>query len=534
MDELIPAIEAEGLRFRYPSGDRDVVGPVDLRVEPGEFVLLTGPTGCGKSTLLRLLAGLPQRHGSGRWTGTLSILGHDPASLPPRRRVEILGLVAQEPGDQLVTSSVREELAFALRARGRNEGEVEVAVADWLHRLGLAALADRGPARLSGGQQQRTCIAAALSAGAALVLLDEPLAQLDPEGAREVLEALSQLSRSGVTVVIVEHRIEISLGVVSRVLLMDEGRIVSDRPAGEPDLPSMRRLGLSVPPLLELASHLGIAAESLSWAPVPAVEALPDRAVGGCSGLHAGYGGDGPPVLKGIDLEVRAGERLAILGANGSGKSTLLRLLAGEQGPLAPKRRAGSCWLGGVAVSVPQDPDLALWSRTVRDELAYGPRERRLDSDAVTQRVAQVGDALGLSRWMDRAPQALSRGQRLRTAVAAALTCQPAILLLDEPTAGQDGAHVDALFRSLDALDPEIALVFATHDLDLVLRRATRVLVLIDGRLACDGAPAEVLHPPPPGSALVLSAYAAFCLDRGLPLLDPSALLALQWPGGAP
>lgn len=496
---------------------------MDFTLRAGERVLLTGPTGCGKSTLLRLLAGLLQRHGQGTFSGTIRVDGHDPASAPPRQRVRLLGFVSQEPHDQLVTGTVGDELAFAMGAAGHETSAINAALPALRDHAGLPVPLQHSTQALSGGQTQRLVTGAALSAGAELLLLDEPLAQLDPAGAQSLLARLSVLADQGVTVIIVEHRLEAVLPHMDRLLVMDAGQLVTDAPAsalaaGLPLLGSLRKLGLSIPGMLDLTDRLGHAPEATAFAPPPTTAPRPTGPVlFDAVGLRHRYDGADTDAVAGIDLRVHAGERIALLGGNGAGKSTLLRMLAARK--------------EAVTVAVPQDPDLSLFCASVREELAYGPQEARLPPPAVAARIEHAAAALSVSGLLDRAPQSLSRGQRMRTAVAAAVACQPALLLLDEPTAGQDHEQIERMMAALSDLLDDGALIFATHDVDLALRHATRAVVLDQGRIVADGPPATALQDLEAGLPVVLPPLAAFCQRAGLPLLDAATLARAARPG---
>jgi len=518
-------LQARGAGYRYPSAQEAAVTGVDLEVDAGQVVLVTGPTGCGKSTLLRLCAGLLGRHGQGEVLGAVAVAGREPASTSPARRVASLGFVSQVPSDQLVTGTLGDEVAFGLESAGWTADRMEQRVAELLLLLGLPAEPSRSVRALSGGQQQRLVVASALAGGAPLLLLDEPLAQLDPVGAQRLLQRLRALADDGVAVVVVEHRLEACWPVLDRVVVLDDGRVVCDAAVDEVPLGVLRGLGLTVPGLLDLADRVGdlalVEARAHSVAPVSDHSEI--RPLGPI--LQAGpltwcWPGASARALVDAALILRPGDRVAIVGANGSGKSTLLGALSGHLD-------AGAVQCDGRIVHVPQDPDLALFCDSVLEELAYGPREQRLGPGEVAARVARSASALSLEDLLDRAPQALSRGQRLRVAVGGALACQPTILILDEPTSGQDHDQVERMMRALRLALADRALVFATHDLDLALRHANRVIVLDEGRVIEDGLPAEVLAALPERLPLRLPPLAAHCLAQGWPLLSAEALAEL-------
>jgi energy-coupling factor transport system ATP-binding protein len=529
------SLTLKGAGYRYPSASGATVENIDLELISGEIVLLVGPTGCGKSTLLRLAAGLLQRHGHGQVQGTIRVQGADPATLPPAERAAQLGFVCQEPGDQLVAATVADELAFGMESARLEPAEMERRIPVLLEKVGLDVEADRATTALSGGQTQRLVVGAALAVDARLLLLDEPLAQLDPAGARDLLAQVRQLADAGMAALIVEHRLEACMGVVDRIVIMDQGRILRSDPIaawspGGEAIEVARRLGLTLPGLLDLedrrqrdatpSANASTTSPSPSSGPSSSLGKGPEEGQGEVLGsgtdLRHRYPGTTEDALAGVDFTLRTGERVALLGGNGTGKSTLLKRISGEiRGPIfAPGRRV---------VAVPQDPDLALFSTTVAEELAYGPREHGMD---VAAQVAASAAALSVDTLLDRAPQALSRGQRLRVAVAAALSCAPDLLLLDEPTSGQDHDQVEHMMLALRDALADGALVFATHDVGLALRHATRVIVLAAGRVVADGSPVEVLGALPTDGPLVLPPLARHCLDLGLAPMTAAQLAA--------
>lgn len=457
------------LSYTYPGADTPSVSDADLSLAAGEILLLTGPTGCGKSTLLRAAAGLAGRHGQGVLTGEILLCGTDPAAMAPAERVRRLGFVAQEPQDQLVASTVGDELAFAMESARQDPQAIAERLPELLAQVGLEVELERATLALSGGQTQRLVCGAALAAGAEVLLLDEPLAQLDPIGARTLMRRLRELADQGLSVLIVEHRLEATLPFADRVVLMADGHIHSraatvDGGLGPEQHQAALKMGLSVPG---------------QDPPNPAQAQPVGPLVLDPGSLHHRYWGSEQDALVPTSFILHAGERVALLGPNGAGKSTLLGLLTGQLGPERP----------GV-VGVPQDPDLCLFCSTVAKEVAYGPVDQRVpDAQLRTQSAMQ---ALSVDDLAHRAPHALSRGQRLRVAVAAALSCAPRVLVLDEPTSGQDHEQVEQMMQALREALKDGALVFATHDVDLALRHATRVLVLEQGAVVAQGSPADL------------------------------------------
>lgn len=528
------AVLLRGAGYRYPGAAEQAVRGVDLRVEPGELLLLTGPTGCGKSTLLRLAAGLLARHGSGERTGEVIVAGADPAAVQAAERARTVGFVSQVPDRQIVTGTQGDEVAFALESAGWAAADIEARVGELLARFGLPTDPERSPEALSGGQRQRLVVAGAVAARPPVLLLDEPLAHLDPGAAEHLVALLRSLAGDGAAVVVVEHRLDALLDVADRVAVMEGGELRAVTSAGEVDLGLLRRLGLAVPGMRDLRDRLSDRPEPLRRTAAQDGGSAEDRG-GGPDGAATQDGGGphpsdasillragpltwryapGPPALDAVHLTLRAGERVALIGANGSGKSTLLRALVQElaAGPV-----------DGRALDVPQDPDLALFCPSVRQELAYGPREQRLLPAQIQERIQRAAAALSIAELLDRPPHALSRGQRLRVAVAAALTCEPAVLLLDEPTAGQDRQQVEAMLTG--ATSPDRALVFATHDLELALRFADRLIWLQDGAIHHQGPPSRILPLLPATGPLRAPPLAAWCAAQGLPPLTVDELV---------
>lgn len=508
-------LQLRDVRYQHPTAERSAVSGVTGAVDAGELVLLTGPTGCGKSTLLRLAAGLLQRHGRGHFGGEVRVDGADPAHLGPAQRVRQVALVGQDPDDQRIAATVGDEIAFAAESGGLPAEEVDRRVGALAAALELPGGAGRAVTALSSGQRQRLSVAAALSAGAGLLLLDEPLAHLDPASAGALVRRLRALADAGTAVLVVEHRLEPFWSVADRVWVMEGGTLVADAPPVDVPVPLLRRLGLSLPAALAVEAAWNTPPEPKDEAPARGESVLEANEV------SVRY--EGALVLD-VSLALRAGERVALVGPNGAGKSTLLRALTGETD--AQVRHAGRL------VAVPPNPDLGLFCPTVAEELGYAARELGLADAPARERA--LAEAFSLGGLLDRPPQALSRGQRLRVAVAAALAAEPAIFLLDEPTAGQDLDQVERLMAAVTRTMAGGALVFATHDLALAHRHATRVVVLDHGRIVVDDEPAEALAAAAEAGLLPLPPLFAACRVLGIPFGAPGAVAVALRARGLP
>lgn len=543
-------ISVEGLAFTYPGRSAPTLRGVELEIREGEFVLITGPTGCGKSTLLKALNGIIPWESAGRMEGRVLIRGADTRSVGQARLCQKVGLVFQSPDDQLFATVVEDELAFGLENLRVPREEIGRRIRDALEMVDLGGMLARPTAALSGGQKQRVAIAAVLAMRPRILALDEPLSQLDPVGAAEVLGLLLDLNRRhGVTVVLVEHRVHEVAEMVDRIVVMADGAIALDASPREAfgKLELFRTYGLRVPETVELFSRLG-------WPerPLSAAEALPllrerremsrGREAGaghatrpssvavrlgpGCPQTnqrpHHTYSANGQPlvveaenihfvyqrgsskVLEDVGLAVRRGEVVALMGTNGSGKSTLLMhlcaLLKPNSGTVRVLGRVlnglNAYALAGAVGVVFQNPDLMLFSDAVREEVAYGPRNLGLPQLQVEGRTNEALAAMSISDLSEDSPLALSRGQRLRAAVASVLSMHPRLLLLDEPTTGQDKVHIETMMDHLTAEASRPTLVFCTHDVLTACRYADRIATMSGGRVVAVGSPRQVLTDP--------------------------------------
>jgi energy-coupling factor transporter ATP-binding protein EcfA2 len=492
-----PVVSADRFAYSYPDAGRSL-HDVSLEIEPGTFTVLAGLSGSGKSTLLRAMCGLvPHFHG-GEASGELVVGGLDVREHGPGELAAVCGTVFQEPETQVVMGGVRAELELPLEHRGEPPAALARAVEETALALGVGHLLERRTDTLSGGELQRVALAAAMVHGPELLLLDEPTSQLDPVAGDELVWLLRRLNEDwGTAVVVAEHRLERCLPAADRVIALVEGRVACDAPPGDflawaaesmPALatPAARLFslaGLPGRPASVKEARAGLRDAGLTPTPKwvkPPVENTRSRwwRRSRTSPALALRGiwleiGDGPTVLRGLDLELLPGERVALMGRNGAGKSTLLRLAKGLAEPTRGRvDRAG---------------DVALLLQTPGDYLIH---EHAVD-DAGAAGVA----AAGLAGRERANPRDLSGGERQRLALEVVLAGgQCAAVLLDEPTRGMDRAHKDGLAERIGELAAAgAAVVVATHDTEFAASFADRVVLLGQGVVIGDGRPAEVL-----------------------------------------
>ena len=504
----------DAVRYQYPRATVAALDGLSWTIEEGAFALVIGRSGSGKSTVLRCLNGLVPHFSGGRFGGSVAIDGQDTRRHGPRDLAGTVGFVFQDPETQLFTDRVDDELAFGLEQRGVSPLTMRKRVEEVLDLLGIAHLRARAPSTLSGGERQRVAIAAALATQPRLLVLDEPTSQLDPWGAEEVLAALQRFNEDlGLTVVLAEHRLERVLGHVDTVRLLRAGEEPIDgtpremvgwlEPAALPPVAALgQALGWEEPPLTikEARRHPALAAlrTRLAASAQPARHIPPGKPVVALDGLEVEV--EKRAVLRDVSLTVREGEFVALMGRNGSGKTTLLRALLG----FLPARRGHVCVegvdrtggdpadLGGAVGYVPQQPGSLFFQERLIDELRYTARQRGIggvDGDHL-----ELLERLGLGWAAERHPRDLSGGERQRAALATILAGRPRALVLDEPTRGMDPWHKRELLRLLRQVRSEgVAIVMATHDVEMVAEAADRVVLLGDGLVVADGTPAEVL-----------------------------------------
>jgi energy-coupling factor transporter ATP-binding protein EcfA2 len=553
----MPDIRIDKVTFTYAGASEPVLRTLDLVIPEGEFVLLTGPSGCGKSTLALALAGLIPSRVAGHLRGSVYFGADNVSTMDIHKVSQHIGIVFQNPDNQLVQQTVEEEAAFGPENLALPQAEIAQRVEESLTYTGMQGMRYEQIYALSGGQKQRIAISATLAMRPKVLVLDEPTSDLDPLGTREVLNVLHMLNKQyGMTIVLVEHKVDEVIPWVDRVLLMDRGRIVVDSPPHNAfsDLSLWNALGVSVPQVVALASALPeVFQGALPVSVEEALAALRNTHYAKMLVQHSqhepevrkstvtqpilnwervGLAYGAKQVLDDIHLKILPEEWVAIIGPNGSGKTSLASLAVGFQAPTHGTIRFKDRIIKPGNISrraeniayLFQAADNMLFGATVEKEFLFGVKHGRKNQvDTATmlslQQLLKMTDLVN-----DRAtnPFHLSHGQRKRLAIAVLLMRQPEVLILDEPTTGQDEGHARAFLQFLQTLrqSGKFTYVMISHHMLAVARYASRVVVLKDGRILMDGAPEYVfarrnelalcgILPPP-----IAELHARLCEDR--------------------
>lgn len=515
-DPRSPLVEVEHLTFRYRRATEPAIRDVSLTVSAGEVVLIAGPSGCGKSTLIRAMNGLIPHAYPGELSGSVRVAGRPTTELRLREIAATIGTVLQDPAKQIVGSTVESELAFGPENLGLPRDEIRERLRMVAASAGLEPMLGRETSQLSGGERQLLAVGGILMMQPRLYVVDEPLANLDPATAERLLGILRQRADAGDAVVMIEHRVEEALDLrPDRVLYMEEGATRYLGPVdGFFDVADPRAVKLPFDVVLRRARAGDLAAPLSPTARpggLPSQAGRPDDAPDESAdgprlefrGVHASIAG--VPILHGVDASLGRREVVAMLGPNGSGKTTAFRtamhLLPVTEGTIYVDGRdsidRSTAELAMTFGYVFQSPSQMLFARTVKEELEFGPRNLGVDPstyDALVLDVLQRVQLADLEGIVERPPLALSFGQQKRLALAVALALRPRTLILDEPSAGQDHRTAEAFIREVLAIPGLESIYLITHDVDLALAHADRILLFREGRIVADGPPEEVIE----------------------------------------
>ena len=506
--------------FQYDAQAEATLKDISFDIVKGEKVLILGPSGSGKSTLAQCLNGIIPNIHKGQAKGQVRIDGQDIFKQSIYDKSQLVSTVLQDPDGQFIGLTVAEDLAFALENDCADQSEMKDKVALWAERLDLTSLLNHRPQDLSGGQKQRVSLAGVLIDESPILLFDEPLANLDPKSGQETIDLIDKIHKEvGATTIIIEHRLEdVLYRPVDRILLVNDGTLLFN---GSPDeLLSSKLLlenGIREPLYVTVLRQLGFdTRDAQNLSQLDALDlsdlVLPDRVLKDkkdsssdsilkVEGLSVSYG-DNPAIIEDLSFSLKKGERLAIVGKNGAGKSTLAKALCGfvpSQGKLTYKGQDIS--QDSIAERserigfVLQNPNQMISQTMIFDEVALGLRLRGIEEAEVEARVHEVLKTCGLYSFRKWPISALSFGQKKRVTIASILVLKPEIIILDEPTAGQDYKTYTDIMNFLDSLQKQgHTIVMITHDMQLMLEYSDRCLVVVEGKIIADDNPVTILN----------------------------------------
>ncbi len=511
----------EGVSYRYPGAESWALNGLNLTLRPGESMLIAGASGGGKSTFCRACIGLVPHFHHGEWMGKVFVDGLDTTQHPVYELFRHAGLVFQNADAQLFNQTVESELTYGLESLGLTHDEIEQRL-EWASKMAeLGDLMDRPPHFLSGGEKQKVALGSILALRPRLLLLDEPLTHLDPHGIEELRRILRRMKSEGMALILVEHRLHEILQDVDRIVVLHQGKIAVE---GSPDQVLAGKIsdyGLSLPPLVRLFRKMGLEGNPLSVEDAikelkkrdlvtsfsarlleeakkaslssPSTSSPIAEAEDICFSYH------GLPALQKIHFRLLRGESVALVGRNGAGKTTLVKHLNGLLRPDSGHLKI----LGQETIRRPvselsrhvgfvwQNPNDQLFQPTVREEVLTGPKAFGSSDPSWSD---ELFNRFGLVSLLDRSPFTLSEGQKKRVSFAAALAIKPELVVLDEPTAGQDELFRRELGRFIAELQrEERTVVLVTHDLEFAAEHANRWIALADGRIIADGPPEALM-----------------------------------------
>lgn len=506
--------------FQYDAQAEATLKDISFDIVKGEKVLILGPSGSGKSTLAQCLNGIIPNIHKGQAQGQVRIAGQNIFKQSIYDKSQLVSTVLQDPDGQFIGLTVAEDLAFALENDCANQSKMKDKVVLWAERLDLTSLLNHRPQDLSGGQKQRVSLAGVLIDESPILLFDEPLANLDPKSGQETIDLIDKIHKEvGATTIIIEHRLEdVLYRPVDRILLVNDGTLLFN---GSPDelLSSTLLLenGIREPLYVTVLRQLGFdTRDAQNLSQLDALDlsdlVLPDRVLKDkrdsssdsilkVEGLSVSYG-DNPAIIEDMSFSLKKGERLAIVGKNGAGKSTLAKALCGfvpSQGKLTYKGQDIS--QDSIAERserigfVLQNPNQMISQTMIFDEVALGLRLRGIEEAEVEERVHEVLKTCGLYSFRNWPISALSFGQKKRVTIASILVLKPEIIILDEPTAGQDYKTYTDIMNFLDSLQKQgHTIVMITHDMQLMLEYSDRCLVVVEGKIIADDKPVTILN----------------------------------------
>jgi energy-coupling factor transport system ATP-binding protein len=522
----------ENVDWTYEGGTKKAIRNINLKIKKGEIAIITGPSGAGKSTLCYCMSGLIPHFFRGELRGEVTVGGYNVKQTSLKALSKEVGICFDNPSNQLFCATVLEEVAFGPENICASRDEVIERVREAIKFCRLEEYRDKSPHALSGGLKQSTAIAAILAMRPNIFILDEPTSNLDPEGTELIFHRIRELvNTQNKTTIIVEHKLEYVLPFADRLIIMSDGEIIANGPVrkvlAESEL--LERLEISVPHVTKLAYRIckHLAEDNIPITLEEGIKLLREitmkktiptpkehkshslaekerRIIIKCEDVWYEYP-DRTLALKGINLEIEAGKLIGIIGQNGSGKTTLAKLFNGLYKPTKgvvivdgiDTRTVDVGYLARIVGYCFQNPDDQIFAKTVKEEIEFGPRNLKLPPEEVEQRVKKYAKKLEIYDYLDASPFTLSQGLRQRVAVASILTMEPKILIIDEPTTGQDYARSKAVMELAKALNEEgKTVIIISHDMNLVAEYCDRVVVMWNGKILIEGTTREVFSKP--------------------------------------
>ncbi len=501
MSSDLPLV-VENLSFRYRDRFGAAINNISFSAKKGELLLLAGASGCGKTTLIRCINGLIPRSYKGELSGKVLVCGQDTNGMPLSRISQLVGTVLQDPERQILGTKVINEVAFGLENMALARAEIIRRADEALAYLNISALRNRETFNLSGGEKQKVALAGVLAMRPSVLLLDEPLASLDPASALETLAMVRRLVDQGLTVLMVEHRVEDVLKIKpDRVMFMSDGEIRYLGDAnGLMNAVDYREVKLPAKMIASRAASDPAPAEIRFLSASQANGESDSKPLVRFENVTFGYESE-REVLHGISLDIKKGDVIAVLGPNGAGKTTFVKHAIGLLKPKAGQvlvngkntQEASVAEIASTLGYVFQSPSHMLFAPTVREELAFGPKNLKHSPEAIERQVKESLEIVNLSEKENDAPLSLSFGQQKRVSIAAILAMRSKILVMDEPTAGQDYKNYMGFMDAILQLPGFEAILFITHDVDMAVIYANRIILVADGAVQADGKPEDVL-----------------------------------------
>jgi len=511
-------IEFNDFSFFYPDAKSPSLDNINVQISEGEFLVITGPSGGGKSTFLRSINGLIPNFYGGKISGEVIVHGKNASETPTNQMSELVGMVFQDPENQLISSRVEREIAFGMENLCFPESLMKKRIEEALDAVNISRLRNRITSELSGGQKQKVAIASALSMHPSILLLDEPTSELDPRSAEEVLNVIEKINDElGLTILLVEHRLERVIHHVDRMLLIDDGKLLYDGSPRKIKSAHIENWKVGLPPVTRLSLHfkdrltnglpltvkearlslkdvLSNPGKNVTWSK----KESSGKICLSMEKVYFSYDGE-KDVLKNVSFNVYEGDMIALMGKNASGKTTLVKLMNG-----LVKQRKGKVLLFGKKISdyslddliqkvgiVFQDPNLHLFNDTVEEEVAFVLRNLEMDQKTIDKKVSDILKRFKIYEYRNSYPHDLSGGQRQRVALASVLVSEPEVLILDEPTRGMDYYLKQELISFLREKSKTVIMI--THDVETAAEFADRVVLLSEGNIISDGNKRDVL-----------------------------------------